>query len=371
MECDPLPPAAPDPRLAGVGGGCLPGSGQNQPMCLDGIDYDDFQFAHHMMDQKELLMETVEGPFLTIVEQPKQRGFRFRYGCEGPSHGGLPGASSEKGHKTYPTVKISNFVGQARIEVDLVTHTDPPQVHAHSLVGKQCNEVGNCLVTVGPKDMTAQFNNLGVLHVTKKNMMEIIKEKLKDQKIRNRAQPLTESELAAIEQEAKELKKTMDLSIVRLRFSAYLRDSSGGFTLALTPVISDPIHDSKSPGASNLKISRMDKTAGSVRGGDEVYLLCDKVQKDDIEIRFYEDDENGWQAFGDFSPTDVHKQAGKDGAAGGSPAGEPDEGMGRVPDKDEMPHDLDSGDEEKDASVPDQHDPHTRSSLGCRVKHQP
>lgn len=29
---------------------------------------------------------------------------------------------------------------------------------------------------------------------------------------------------------------------------------------------------------------------------------------DDIEVRFYEDDENGWQAFGDFSPTDVHKQ---------------------------------------------------------------
>nr|XP_056705480.1 nuclear factor NF-kappa-B p100 subunit [Euleptes europaea] len=277
------------------------------PPCLDGIDYDDFQFAPHM-DQKELLMETVEGPFLTIIEQPKQRGFRFRYGCEGPSHGGLPGASSEKGHKTYPTVKISNYVGQARIEVDLVTHTDPPQVHAHSLVGKQCNEAGNCVVMVGPKDMTAQFNNLGVLHVTKKNMMEIIKEKLKKQKIRSRVPPLTEPELEAIEQEAKELKKTMDLSIVRLRFSAYLRDSSGDFTLALIPVISDPIHDSKSPGASNLKISRMDKTAGSVRGGDEVYLLCDKVQKDDIEVRFYEDDENGWQAFGDFSPTDVHKQ---------------------------------------------------------------
>ncbi|XP_061490633.1 nuclear factor NF-kappa-B p100 subunit [Rhineura floridana] len=276
--------------------------------CLDGIDYDDFQFGSHLIEQKDLLMETAEGPFLTIIEQPKQRGFRFRYGCEGPSHGGLPGASSEKGHKTYPTVKISNYAGLARIEVDLVTHTDPPQVHAHSLVGKQCNEAGNCIVTVGPKDMTAQFNNLGVLHVTKKNMMEVIKDKLKKQKMRNRLQSLTESEQEEIEQEAKELKKTMDLSIVRLRFSAYLRDSSGNFTLALKPVISDPIHDSKSPGASNLKISRMDKTAGSVRGGDEVYLLCDKVQKDDIEVRFYEDDENGWQAFGDFSPTDVHKQ---------------------------------------------------------------
>lgn len=55
---------------------------------------------------------------------------------------------------------------------------------------------------------------------------------------------LAESEAEAIEQEAKELKKTMDLSIVRLRFSAYLRDSSGEFTLALKPVISDPIHDS-------------------------------------------------------------------------------------------------------------------------------
>ncbi|XP_068875590.1 nuclear factor NF-kappa-B p100 subunit isoform X2 [Aphelocoma coerulescens] len=280
---------------------------QFQP-CLDGIDYDDFSFGSHMMEQKEPLMETVEGPYLVIIEQPKQRGFRFRYGCEGPSHGGLPGASSEKGRKTYPTVKICNYTGMARIEVDLVTHSDPPRVHAHSLVGKQCNEAGNCVTVVGPKDMTAQFSNLGVLHVTKKNMMEIMKEKLKQQKMRNRNHLLTEVELREIELEAKELKKVMDLSIVRLRFTAYLRDSSGNFTLALQPVISDPIHDSKSPGASNLKISRMDKTAGSVRGGDEVYLLCDKVQKDDIEVRFYEDDENGWQAFGDFSPTDVHKQ---------------------------------------------------------------
>ncbi|KFP18612.1 Nuclear factor NF-kappa-B p100 subunit, partial [Egretta garzetta] len=274
---------------------------------LDGVDYD-FGFVSHMMEQKEPLMQTVEGPYLVIIEQPKQRGFRFRYGCEGPSHGGLPGASSEKGRKTYPTVKICNYTGMARIEVDLVTHSDPPRVHAHSLVGKQCNEAGNCIAIVGPKDMTAQFSNLGVLHVTKKNMMEIMKEKLKQQKMRNRSHLLTEAELREIELEAKELKKVMDLSIVRLRFTAYLRDSSGNFTLALQPVISDPIHDSKSPGASNLKISRMDKTAGSVRGGDEVYLLCDKVQKDDIEVRFYEDDENGWQAFGDFSPTDVHKQ---------------------------------------------------------------
>ncbi|XP_051837258.1 nuclear factor NF-kappa-B p100 subunit [Antechinus flavipes] len=305
---------------------------------LDGIDYDDFQFNSPVVDRREPPEETGsrnigpsarigvglkgelktpgsdispctgEGPYLVIVEQPKQRGFRFRYGCEGPSHGGLPGASSEKGRKTYPTVKICNYVGPAKIEVDLVTHSDPPRAHAHSLVGKQCTELGVCVVSVGPKDMTAQFNNLGVLHVTKKNMMEIMIQKLQKQRLRSRPQGLTEAERRELEQEAKELKKVMDLSIVRLRFSAFLRASDGSFSLPLPPVISQPIHDSKSPGASNLKISRMDKTAGSVRGGDEVYLLCDKVQKDDIEVRFYEDDENGWQAFGDFSPTDVHKQ---------------------------------------------------------------
>ncbi|XP_068114021.1 nuclear factor NF-kappa-B p100 subunit isoform X2 [Hyperolius riggenbachi] len=250
--------------------------------------------------------EISHGPCLAIVEQPKQRGFRFRYVCEGPSHGGLPGASSEKGKKTYPTVKIFNYVGMAKIEVDLVTHTDPPKVHAHSLVGKHANETGSCVVTVGPKDMTAQFNNLGIVHVTKKSQMEILKEKMRQQILRTRS--LTEQDEKNIEAEAKDLKKVTDLSIVRLRFTAYLPDSNGAYTLRLKPVISDPIHDSKSPGASNLRISRMDKTSGSVKGGDEVYLLCDKVQKDDIEVRFYEDDENGWQANGDFSPTDVHKQ---------------------------------------------------------------
>lgn len=134
--------------------------------------------------------------------------------------------------------------------------------------------------------VSARFSNLGVLHVTKKNMMEIMKEKLKQQKIRNKNSLLTgggslglwgagtccgvaaaglgwawgltasppgpaEAELREIELEAKELKKVMDLSIVRLRFTAYLRDSSGNFTLALQPVISDPIHDSSECGASS------------------------------------------------------------------------------------------------------------------------
>uniref|UniRef100_A0A4W5PE92 Nuclear factor kappa B subunit 1 n=1 Tax=Hucho hucho TaxID=62062 RepID=A0A4W5PE92_9TELE len=235
---------------------------------------------------------TADGPYLQIIEQPKQRGFRFRYGCEGPSHGGLPGASSEKNRKSYPNVKICNYQGLARVVVQLVTNSKDAHLHAHSLVGKQCDK-GICIADLQPKDSSISFPNLGILHVTKKNVSKTLEDRM------------TEAYRMASYQA-----KEMDLSVVRLMFTAFLPDSDGGFSRRLDPVISDPIFDSKAPNASNLKIVRMDRTAGCVTGGEEVYLLCDKVQKDDIQVRFYEDDEAGltWEAFGDFSPTDVHRQ---------------------------------------------------------------
>ncbi|XP_067828868.1 nuclear factor NF-kappa-B p100 subunit-like isoform X2 [Heptranchias perlo] len=281
----------------------------------DGSDFG--QLDLNMLNNTEASLGTSIGPFLIIVEQPKQRGFRFRYGCEGPSHGGLPGASSEKNRKTYPSVKIFNYAGNAKIVVQLVTAKDPPRQHAHSLVGKQCTDDGVCIVPVGPKDMTAQFTNLGILHVTKKNVPEVLLDRIFNEAYQRNPlntknlinkDMLSAQELQQFRQDSEQLAKDMDLSVVRLQFTAYLPDSEGMYTLPLEPVISDPIFDSKAPNASNLKIVRMDKTSGCVLGGDEVYLLCDKVQKDDIQVRFYEDDDNGWEAYGDFGPTDVHRQ---------------------------------------------------------------
>jgi hypothetical protein len=36
---------------------------------------------------------------------------------------------------------------------------------------------------------------------------------------------------------------------------------------------------SEAPGANVLKICRMDKYGGSCKGDEEVFLLCEKVQK--------------------------------------------------------------------------------------------
>lgn len=277
--------------------------------------------------QPEMALPT-DGPYLQILEQPKQRGFRFRYVCEGPSHGGLPGASSEKNKKSYPQVKICNYVGPAKVIVQLVTNGKSTHLHAHSLVGKHCED-GVCTVTAGPKDMVVGFANLGILHVTKKKVFETLEARMTEACLRGynpgvlvhpdlaylqaeggADRQLTEREKEIIRQAAAQQTKEMDLSVVRLMFTAFLPDSTGSFTRRLEPVVSDPIYDSKAPNASNLKIVRMDRTAGCVTGGEEIYLLCDKVQKDDIQIRFYEEEENGgiWEGFGDFSPTDVHRQ---------------------------------------------------------------
>ncbi len=49
----------------------------------------------------------------------------------------------------------------------------------------------------------------------------------------------------------------------------------------------------------------------STTGGDEVYLLCEKVNKKEIRVRFFEVDSEGnqqWEAFGHFNESDVHHQ---------------------------------------------------------------
>ena len=62
----------------------------------------------------------------------------------------------------------------------------------------------------------------------------------------------------------------------------------------------------------DLTICRLTETSGPVAGGKEILLFCDKINKDDVQVRFYQET-NGqlvWEGFGDFQPSDVHKQYG-------------------------------------------------------------
>ena len=49
-------------------------------------------------------------PWVELIEQPKQRGLRFRYQCEGRSAGSIPGENSSNEKKTFPTIKVRSLV---------------------------------------------------------------------------------------------------------------------------------------------------------------------------------------------------------------------------------------------------------------------
>lgn len=64
-------------------------------------------------------------PRIVIVEQVASRALRFRYQCEGRLAGSIPGIGSTADNKTFPTIKIENYVGKAYVVVSCVTDDEP------------------------------------------------------------------------------------------------------------------------------------------------------------------------------------------------------------------------------------------------------
>ncbi|XP_078389465.1 uncharacterized protein LOC144671433 isoform X2 [Cetorhinus maximus] len=230
-----------------------------------------------------------EMPKLAIVEQPKQRGMRFRYECEGRSAGSIPGENTTEQSKTLPTIQIQNWQGEVKVVVSLVTKDEPYKPHPHSLVGKDCQN-GICEVTVSPKcNMKASFANLGIQCMKKKEIGKAL-----DHRLKLGIDPFNVGDSARCSED-------VDMNVVRLCFQAFIQDPS----MVLTPVLSEPIYDKKATNTSELRICRLNKDNGMCTGGEELFLLCDKVQKEDIAVVF---SKGNWEAKGVFSQTDVHRQ---------------------------------------------------------------
>nr|XP_056701710.1 transcription factor RelB [Euleptes europaea] len=249
---------------------------------------------HHEISPRPTVEDVVRPlPKLVITVQPKQRGMRFRYQCEGRSAGSILGECSTDTNKTLPAIELRNFEGNPEVKVTacLVWKDWPHRIHPHSLVGKDCHD-GLCEVTLKPRSNPKHsFNNLGIQCVKKKDIEESIEKKL----------------LLGIDPfNAGSLKnhQEVDMNVVRICFQASYQDATGEMQ-HLNPVLSEPIFDKKSTNTSELKIYRMNKDYGSCTGGEELYLLCDKVQKEDISIIFRKD---AWEAKADFSQADVHRQ---------------------------------------------------------------
>ncbi|XP_062241894.1 transcription factor RelB isoform X2 [Platichthys flesus] len=247
-------------------------------------------------DDTDMLDRILEKPRLVVVEEPKDRGMRFRYECEGRSAGSILGVSSTDTNKTQPAIEIQGpieYIKRVTVTVSLVTKDLPHRPHPHCLVGKDCPiGSGICEVSLNPHSSRRHsFANLGIQCVRRRELDSSL-QKRRSQNI----DPFQTGDTKGIED--------LDMNAVRLCFQCELEWQDGRKD-SLNPVVSTTIYDKKATTTSQLKITFLNLYRGSCTGKTEIYMLCDKVQKDDIEIIFRR---GSWKANGEFAQTDVHRQ---------------------------------------------------------------
>ncbi|KAK0178886.1 hypothetical protein PV327_007729 [Microctonus hyperodae] len=238
------------------------------------------------------------GPYVEIIEQPASKALRFRYECEGRSAGSIPGVNSTPENKTFPSIKIVGYKGRAVVVVSCVTKDPPYRPHPHNLVGKEACRRGVCTVEISSENMTMTFAGLGIQCVKKKDIEEAlrVREEIRVDPFRTGF-------------EHKRQPASIDLNAVRMCFQVFIEGSEKGkFTVPLPSIVSDPIYDKKA--MSDLVICKLSHCSASAAGGMEMMLLCEKVAKEDIQVRFFEerDGQVVWEGLGDFQPSHVHKQ---------------------------------------------------------------
>jgi len=267
----------------------------------NGYGHESAYVTPHSMNQLE------QKRFVRIVEEPKSNSLRFRYQCEGRGAGALQGANSTPELKTYPKIKIEGYKGPAVVVVSCVAHEgDKPRAHPHNLVspaavGREGCKRGVCTMNVPyvpsqNEDMTVEFQHLGIQCVRRKDIGEALK-----QREQIRVDPYRQGF------DHMNSTQAVDLNAVRLCFQVFLENptSPGKYTVPLPPICSKPIFDAKAK--RTLQIMDISETTGPAEGGKKIIILCERVARDDIKVRFY--DPNGsWESWGDFNAQDVHKQ---------------------------------------------------------------
>ncbi|CAL4103769.1 unnamed protein product [Meganyctiphanes norvegica] len=236
--------------------------------------------------------------YVKVIEQPQPKALRFRYICEGRSAGSIPGIRSNAENKTYPAIQVCGYKGPAVVVVSCVTVDPPYRPHPHNLVGKEGCKKGVCTMQINSDTMTCVFSNLGIQCVKKRDVEDALK--LREE---IRVDPFQTGFTH------RNNPQSIDLNSVRLCFQVFLQGANKKhFTFPIKACVSEPIYDKKA--TSDLIICKLSDCTSSVAGGKEIILLCDKVTKEDIQVRFYEvkDGMIYWEAFGDFQASDVHKQ---------------------------------------------------------------
>jgi len=262
---------------------------------------------------------------IQIVEEPEEK-FRFRYKSEMQgTHGCIHGRTYTKKSKKFPTIQIQNVpmeVLTVRVRVALYTNEKPRNHHVHKVMWKQSSDFEQNFVefdVTRSQGFRQTWQGLGIIHTSRKYIDETLFNRIKkvflEQKgaqINNPNPQLADAEELQLKSDANAMgKKVTDkLNTVVLGFEAF-RVDHGIYRPLCSMAFSNPINNLKNPSTGELKICRISAFAGSVNGGDEIFIFIERVKKGDIHVRFFEldkDEERVWEDFGEFQEGDVHHQ---------------------------------------------------------------
>ena len=277
-----------------------------------------------------------------ISEQPKSQGYRFRYECEGYTHGGVPGEFSERGRKTHPTLMFNGYEGRVVIVGFLVGDEGRDQ-HANSLVGRDVYR--GIMVRYGVVSASSpkmELSNISIQHCKKKMILQSAEMQLEMRRLvekigvdalrsalssgningsgsESALEELMKKQLS--EEDYKEIKLGQEryssgqqnLSAVKLSLIIYTHHRARDKFIELSRLTTDTIYDSQSVHSSSPLICRVNANIGGPEGGKEIVILCEKIQKTDIQVIFSEerdsvDSETGWYRTLEVTSNDVHHQ---------------------------------------------------------------
>nr|QSC42434.1 relish [Riptortus pedestris]BAN21001.1 relish-like transcription factor [Riptortus pedestris] len=250
-------------------------------------------------------------PSIEIVEQPGD--FRYRYEKE-KYHGHILGISSpftkKKDLCKFPSIKVHNYKNDVLIRCWLISSKlEKPTAHFHKLARK----LPKGEMKLEPHDFFATERNNFVVTFDYLYIVHAVMNDPNDMKIYEQKRTWLESgsfhrpKYTDLSPPDKDELKHIERNQSVLYFEAY--DAHTGEKLC--EAVSRKIKNLHNPETAMLKIVNYSKTYGTCRGGDEVFVLVEKISKD-VEVRFFElkggSSERIWEARADFGPQNVHHQ---------------------------------------------------------------
>lgn len=135
--------------------------------------------------------------------------------------------------------------------------------------------------------LSISFDGMGIIHTAKRNIEDVLVEKMSAEREFETRRPISANELTAIKNEAKKQAKDMNLNQACLCFQAYFKNEADNTWVKIgEPAFSNIVNNLKSALYGGLRITRMSTFTSEAKGGQEVFMFVEKLCKSELNEVF-------------------------------------------------------------------------------------